>query len=128
MANSFNYLVKTRNRCVVGVYGDTAGGITFGITGSAFTQPGGYPDFNDPNINNSSATLSRVHYGLSGGPCLLQFGGSVTGTGYVLIQGTNEVNFDRMTVPNNALTASGIFNVTVPSSTLVTAYLEFVAF
>ncbi len=128
MANSFNYIVKTKNRCVVSVIGDTAGGITFGITGSAFTQPGGYPDFNDPNITNSSACLSRIHYGISGSSCLLQFLGATTGNAYVLTPGTTEVNFDRMTVPNNAGTPNGIFSVNVPASTVVTAYLEFTAF
>ena len=128
MANSSSYIVKTKNRCVVAVNGDSAGAITIGITGSAFTQPGGYPDFNDPNITNSSACLSRFHYGLSGSSCLLQFGGTTAGNAYVLTPGTTEVNFDRMTVPNNAGTPNGTFIVNVPASTVLTAYLEFTAF
>ena len=136
MANSFNYLVQTRNRCVVGVYGDTVGTISFGITNSAFDTT----LFNDARITNSSASLSRIAYGISAGaPVLLGFGGTapaaaaqgVTATVFALPQGTNEINFERFTVPNPVVAtgAAGTFFVTVPNTgASVNVYLEFVPF
>ena len=129
MANSSTYLVQTRNRCVVAVYGDTAGGITFGITASAFDN--GFTGTNvDARINNSSASLSRIVYGIGGtGNVLLRFG--ATGGTAFMLAGNNSgtIDFERMTLPNNAVSpADGTFIVAVPAATTVTAYLEFVPF
>lgn len=125
MANSFNYLVQTRNRCVVGVYGDTAGAITFGITNSAFDAT----NFLDSRINNSSASLSKIAYGISGGSVLLRFG-ATGGTAFWLpANDSGVIDFERFTLPNNAVSpADGTFIVQLPASTFVTAYLEFVPF
>lgn len=136
MANSSSYLVQTRNRCVVGVYGDTAGTISFGITNSAFDATN-HPD---ARITNSSASLSRIVYGISGSsPVLLGFGGTapaaaaqgVTATVFALPQGANELNFERFTIPNPVVAtgAAGTFFVTVPNNNAsVNVYLEFVPF
>lgn len=126
MANSSSYLVQTRNRCVVGVYGDTPGTITFGITNSAFDPT----NHLDTRITNSSASLSRVVYGLSGPNVVLRFG-ATGGTAFVL--GTNSsgsIDFERITIPNNAVSpADGTFKVEIPATnTILTAYLEFVPF
>lgn len=126
MGNSSNYIVQTRNRCVVAVYGDTAGGITFGITASAFDAI----NFLDARINNSSASLSRIVYGIGGtGNVLLRFG--ATGGTAFMLAGNNSgtIDFERMTLPNNAVSpADGTFRVEVPAATTITAYLEFVPF
>ena len=133
MANSSTYIVQNRNRCVVGVYGDTAGTISFGITNSAFDTT----MFVDSRINNSSASLSRIAYGISAGsPVLLGFGGTGNGAGatatvFALPQGTNELNFERFTIPNPVVAtgAAGTFFVTVPNTgASVNVYLEFVPF
>jgi hypothetical protein len=125
MANSSTYLVQTRNRCVVGVYGDTSGTISFGITNSAFDAAN-----IDARINNSSASLSKIVYGIGGtGNVLLRFG--ATGGTAFMLAGNNSgtIDFERMTLPNNAVSpADGTFRVEVPTATIVTAYLEFVPF
>ena len=133
MANSSTYLVKTRNRCVVGVYGDTAGTITFGITASAFDN--GFTDTNvDPRINNTSASLSRVSYGIStNDKAVMGFDASPLRDRSVVLtlpEGTKQINFDRFSVPNQVVSPSdnGKFYVTIPASTTITAYLEFVPF
>jgi hypothetical protein len=126
MANSTSYLVQTRNRCVVGVYGDTVGTITFGITNSAFDST----NHLDTRITNSSASLSRVVYGLSGPNVVLRFG-ATGGTAFVLgANSSGSVDFERITIPNNAVSpADGTFKVEIPATgTILTAYLEFVPF
>jgi hypothetical protein len=47
-----------------------------------------------------------------------------------LPQGTKQINFDRFSVPNQVISPSdtGKFYVTIPASTTITAYLEFVPF
>jgi hypothetical protein len=136
MANSSTYLVQTRNRCVVGVYGDTVGGITFGITASAFTN-GMLSTANDGStlidtrINNSSASLSRIAYGVSGSSVVLGYGhaSGVSSVAFVLTQGTNQIDLERFTIPNGLTTnANGLFYMNIPAATTVTAYLEFVPF
>ena len=125
MANSSTYLVQTRNRCVVGVYGDTSGTISFGITNSAFDAAN-----IDARINNSSASLSKIVYGIGGtGNVLLRFG-ATGGTAFMLAgNNSGSIDFERMTLPNNAVSAAdGTFRVEVPTATIVTAYLEFVPF
>lgn len=135
MANSSTYLVQTRNRCIVSVYGDTAGTISFGITAPAFDI--GFTGVNaisDPRINNTSASLSKIVYGLSGQPALIGFGCSsatvgATGVAFVLTVGTNQLDFERFTIPNGVTNSpNGTFYVTIPVATTVTAYLEFVPF
>ena len=131
MANSSNYIVQTRNRCVVGVYGDTAGTISFGITNSAFDAAN-----IDARITNSSASLSKIMYGMSGSSTavILGFGSTsstagATGVAFLLTTGTNQLDFERFTIPNGVTNSpNGNFYVTIPASTTVTAYLEFVPF
>jgi len=125
MANSSTYLVQTRNRCVVGVYGDTCGTISFGITNSAFDAAN-----IDARINNSSASLSRIVYGISGSAGVLLRFGATGGTAFMLAgNNSGTIDFERMTLPNNAQSpADGTFKVEVPAATTVTAYLEFVPF
>ena len=132
MANSSTYLVKTRNRCVIGVYGDTAGTITFGITASAFDN--GFTDTNiDPRIDSTSASLSRVSYGIStNDKAVMGFNSSKAAERSVVLtlpEGTKQINFDRFSVPNQVADSNnGQFYVTIPASTTITAYLEFVPF
>jgi hypothetical protein len=126
MANSSTYLVQTRNRCVVGVYGDTSGTISFGITNSAFDAAN-----IDARINNSSASLSKIVYGISGSAGVLLRFGATGGTAFMLAgNNSGTIDFERMTLPNNAVSpADGTFRVEVPTTgTIVTAYLEFVPF
>jgi hypothetical protein len=125
MGNSSTYLVQTRNRCVVGVYGDTSGTISFGITNSAFDAAN-----IDARINNSSASLSRIAYGISGSAGVLLRFGATGGTAFMLAgNNSGTIDFERMTLPNNAVSpADGTFRVEVPNATTVTAYLEFVPF
>jgi len=125
MGNSSTYLVQTRNRCVVGVYGDTIGTISFGITNSAFDAAN-----IDARINNSSASLSRIVYGISGNSGVLLRYGISGGTAFMLAgNNSGTIDFERMTLPNNAQSpADGTFRVEVPAATTVTAYLEFVPF
>jgi hypothetical protein len=125
MANSSTYLVQTRNRCVVGVYGDTSGTISFGITNSAFDAAN-----IDARINNSSASLSKIVYGISGSAGVLLRFGATGGTAFMLAgNNSGTIDFERMTLPNNAVSpADGTFRVEVPTATIVTAYLEFVPF
>lgn len=130
MANSFSYLVQTRNRCVVGVYGDTAGTISFGITNSAFDAT----NHLDTRITNSSASLSRIFYGIVGGGITMGYGSTSqtagsTGVAFVMPQGSNELNFERFTIPNGVTNSpNGQFYVSIPGNATVTAYLEFVPF
>jgi hypothetical protein len=130
MANSSYYIVQNRNRSVVGIYGDTAGTVSFGITNSAFDTT----MFVDSRINNTSASLSRICYGISGGPVTMGYGSTSqtagsTGVAFILPQGANELNFERFTIPNGVTNSpNGQFYVTLPSNTTVTAYLEFVPF
>ena len=126
MGNSSNYIVQTRNRCVVGVYGDTSGTISFGITNSAFDAI----NFLDARINNSSASLSRIVYGISGSAGVLLRYGATGGTAFMLAgNNSGTIDFERMTLPNNAQSpADGTFRVEVPAATTITAYLEFVPF
>lgn len=129
MANSSTYLVQTRNRCVVGVYGDSTGTITFGITAPAFDN--GFTGSNvDARITNSSASLSRIVYGISGSSGVLLRFGATGGTAFMLAgNNSGTIDFERMTLPNNAVSpADGTFKVEVPAATTVTAYLEFVPF
>jgi len=134
MGNSSTYLVQTRNRCVVGVYADSSGTISFGITASAFTN-GMLSTANDGStlidarINNSSASLSKIAYGISGNGVMLRYG-ATGGTAFVLAgNNSGTIDFERMTLPNNAVSpADGTFRVEVPAATTVTAYLEFVPF
>jgi len=126
MGNSSTYLVQTRNRCVVGVYGDTSGTISFGITNSAFDAAN-----IDARITNSSANLSRIVYGISGSASVLLRYGATGGTAFMLAgNNSGTIDFERMTLPNNAVSpADGTFRVEVPTTgTIVTAYLEFVPF
>jgi hypothetical protein len=136
MANSSTYLVQTRNRCVVGVYGDTLGTVSFGITASTFIN-GMLSTSNDGStlidtrINNSSASLSKISYGVSGSSVALGYGhaSGVSSVAFVLPQGTNQIEFERFTIPNGLTTnANGLFYVNIPANTTVTAYLEFVPF
>jgi hypothetical protein len=126
MANSSSYLVQTRNRCVVGVYGDTAGTISFGITNSAFDAT----NHLDTRITNSSASLSRIVYGISGNAGVLLRYGTTGGTAFMLApNNSGTIDFERITLPNNAVSpADGTFKVEIPAATIVTAYLEFVPF
>ncbi len=130
MANSSTYLVQTRNRCIVSVYGDTAGTISFGITAPAFDS--GFTGTNiDSRINTSSASLSKIVYGLSGPSAVIGFGSTsgATSVAFVLTVGTNQLDFERFTIPNGCTNSpSGTFFVTIPAATTVTAYLEFVPF
>jgi hypothetical protein len=129
MANSSTYLVQTRNRCVVAVYGDTAGGISFGITASAFNN--GFTGTNvDPRIGNTSASLSRIVYGISGSAGVLLRFGATGGTAFMLAgNNSGTIDLERMTIHNNAQSpADGTFRVEVPAATTITAYLEFVPF
>jgi len=135
MGNSSTYLVQTRNRCVVGVYADSSGTISFGITASAFTNgmlstANDGSTLTDTRINNSSASLSRIVYGISGSAGVLLRYGSVGGTAFMLAgNNSGTIDFERMTLPNNAVSpADGTFRVEVPAATTVTAYLEFVPF
>jgi len=135
MANSSTYLVQTRNRCIVSVYGDTTGTITFGVTASAFNN-GSSGAYVDPQINSSSASLSKIMYGMSGSstPVILGFGSTASSAGmtsvaFLLTTGTNQLDFERFTIPNGVTNSpNGTFYVTIPASTTVTAYLEFVPF
>ena len=134
MGNSSTYLVQTRNRCVVGVYADSSGTISFGITASAFingmlTLVNDGTSLIDTRINNSSASLSKIAYGISGNGVILRYG--ATGGTAFMLAGNNSgtIDFERMTLPNNAQSpADGTFKVEVPAATIVTAYLEFVPF
>lgn len=139
MANTSTYLVQTRNRCVVQVYGDTAGTIAFGLTASAFingidTLGVNQTSLIDPRINNTSASLSRICYGIVGSGVTMGYGSTSqtagsTGVAFVLPQGANELNFERFTIPNGVTNSpNGQFYVTVPANTTVTAYLEFLPF
>ena len=139
MPNSSKYLVQTRNRCVVKVFGDQTGTISFGITASAFDN--GFTGTNvDPRITNSSASLSKIVYAMrdtigEGLGVLLGFGSTASSAGmtsveFVLPLGSNELNFEQFTIPNGVTNSpSGTFYVTIPSQvSSVTAYLEFVPF
>ena len=139
MPNSSKYLVQTRNRCVVKVFGDSLGTISFGITASAFDN--GFTGTNvDPRITNSSASLSKIVYAMrdevgEGLGVLLGFGSTASSAGmtsveFVLPFGSNELNFEQFTIPNGVTNSpSGTFYVTIPSQvSSVTAYLEFVPF
>jgi hypothetical protein len=137
MANSSKYIVQTRNRCVVKVFGDTTGTISFGITASAFDN-GSSGAYVDPRITNSSASLSKIVYGMgdggAGGQVLLGFGSTASSAGMTSIEftlpfGTNQLNFERFTIPNGVTSSpSGTFYATIPEFTQFTAYLEFVPF
>lgn len=139
MAIASNYLVQTRNRIVVGVVGDNTGGtVSFGVTASAFVNGisalmPGETSLIDTRITNTSASLSRVCYGVSGPSVTMGFGSSSqtagsTGVSFILPQGTNDLNFERFTVPNGVTnSANGQFYVTAPAGP-VTVYLEFVPF
>ena len=59
MANSSTYLVQTRNRCIVSVYGDTAGTIAFGVTASAFNN-GSSGAYVDPQINKIKEMMRKL--------------------------------------------------------------------
>jgi fumarate hydratase class II len=138
MANSFDYIVKTRNRCIVRTFLDVNQGMTFGITGSAFS----YTDLpnGDTQITPSSASLSRIVYGGAavgaGGniSLMLRYGttGSVVPNPIMYVSGNNaiDLNFERLTLPNNSLTADGTFVVTLQAASggSAAAYLEFVPF
>ena len=137
MPNSSKYLVQTRNRCVVKVFGDSLGTISFGITASAFDN--GFTGTNvDSRITNSSASLSKIVYGFSdngnASQVLLGFGSAASSTGMTSVEfalpcGTNQLNFERFTIPNGVTNSpSGTFYVTFPGNGYVTAYLEFVPF
>jgi hypothetical protein len=140
MANSSKYIVQTSNRCVVKVVGDTAGTITFGVTASAFDN-GSSGAYVDPRITNSSASLSKIVYGMrdignSGVPVILGFGSTASSAGMTSIEfylpnGANQLDFEQFTIPNGVTNSpSGTFYLTVPVDDVrrVTAYLEFVPF
>jgi hypothetical protein len=141
MAISSKYIVQTRNRCVVKVFGDTSGGTgataSFGITASAFDN-GSSGAYVDPRITNSSASLSKIVYGFTdnGQATLitLGFGSTASSAGmtsveFVFPSGTNQLNFERFTIPNGVTNSpSGTFYVNTPAFGYVTAYLEFVPF
>jgi hypothetical protein len=140
MANSSTYLVRTSNRCVVKVFGDQANTtISFGITASAFNN-GSSGAYVDPRITNSSASLSKIVYGIkdvgsSGVPVVLGFGSTASSAGMTSIEfylpnGSNQLDFEQFTIPNGVTNSpSGTFYVTIPDEIgRVTAYLEFVPF
>jgi len=139
MANSSKYIVQTSNRCVVKVFGDTAGTISFGVTASAFDN-GSSGAYVDPRITNSSASLSKIVYAMRDqdgeGLCaFLGFGSTASSAGmtsveFVLPFGSNQLEFEQFTIPNGVTNSpSGTFYVTIPSRVdNVTAYLEFVPF
>jgi hypothetical protein len=134
MPNSFNYIARTNKRCVVGVFLDTANtSLTFGITASAF----GYSVAEGSGITNNTASLSRIVYGMSGpqggaNSVSMRFGTTqpiVPNPVFVIGGwGANAVDFERLTLHNNALTADGTFIVQNGTAGVVTAYLEFVPF
>jgi hypothetical protein len=137
MAKSSKYIVQTRNRCVVKVFGNESGIVSFGITASAFDN-GSSGAYVDPRITNSSASLSKIVYGMAdagtGAQVLLGFGSTASSAGMTSIEftltiGTNQLNFERFTIPNGVTSSpSGTFYVDIPSATQLTAYLEFVPF
>jgi hypothetical protein len=136
MANSSKYIVQTRNHCVVKVFGDTTGTISFGVTASAFDN-GSNGAYVDPRITNSSASLSKIVYAMRDGSgeglgVLLGFGSSagMTSVEFVLPFGSNQLDFEQFTIPNGVTNSpSGTFYVTIPANVNnVTAYLEFVPF
>jgi len=137
MAISSKYIVQTSNRCVVKVFGDTAGTISFGVTASAFDN-GSSGAYVDPRITNSSASLSKIVYGFNDNgnttSITLGFGSTASSAGmtsveFMLPSGTNQLNFERFTIPNGVTNSpSGTFYVNAPGFGYVTAYLEFVPF
>jgi hypothetical protein len=143
MAISSNYLVQTRNRLVVGVVSDSAGGtVSFGITASAFTNGiltlmPNETSLIDTRITNTSASLSKFSCGVSG-IASMGFGSTAAGAPgasggtsvcFILTTGVNEISFERFTIPNGVTAnPNGQFYVTVPANSSVTAYLEFVPF
>ena len=140
MANSSKYIVQTQNRCVVKVFGDSNGTISFGITASAFNN-GSSGAYVDPRITNSSASLSKIVYGMKESfaganvPIILGFGSTASSAGmtsieFYLTNGSNQLDFEQFTIPNGVTNSpSGTFYVTLPDDiSTVTAYLELVPF
>jgi len=136
MVARIDYLVKSKNRCVVAYSSDGGGGnITFDIGPSAFgsllpNPSNEYPQ-STTGLTFTSAALSRVtsSAGGNGGTIEIAFQGSTNYQAYqVPYASATEINFERFTIPNLAVGSTGMATITNRLSGGATAsvILEFV--
>lgn len=116
MTARIDYLVKTKNRCVVAYSSDGAGGnMSFDVGPSAFgsllTAVGNenYP-VATTGLTNSSAAISRVvgSCGGTGGSLEFVFNGTTPYTAFMVpYQSFQDKNLERFTIPNLSSGSTG---------------------
>lgn len=134
MTARLDYLVKSKNRCVVAYSSDGGGGnVTFDIGPSAFcsniTEFTG--EFATKGLTFTSACLARVQGSAGGnaGTIEIAFQGS---TNYQAFQipfaSATEANFERATIPNFSTGSTGMATITnrLGGGATATVLMEFV--
>lgn len=124
-------LVVTQKRLVTKIqFNGEATGITFGITGSAFDNYGGFTgDSLVRGITNNTAALSRILWTASANGYSLQWnttGGAAGMTAMSLYGSDGEHNFEKQTLRNNDPAPFGTFRITPTGTVTGTVILEFV--
>jgi len=133
MGSRLEYLVRSKNRVVVHFNADTAGGgATFGMDPTIF-GPTAWGEYTTTGLTYNSAAISRIVWGTGGvtGTVDLVFLGATGFTAYnIPAGGAGDLNLERMTIPNLAAGATGLFaiqnNLAGAAAKNATVMLEFV--
>lgn len=134
MTARLDYLVKSKNRCVVAYSSDGGGGnVAFDIGPSAFcANVTEYTsEFATKGLTFTSACLSRVQGSAGGnsGTVEFAFAGSTPYQAFQLpFSSTTESNFERATIPNLAQGSTGMATITnrLAGGATATVLFEFV--
>lgn len=134
MTARLDYLVKSKNRCVVAYSSDGGGGnVTFDIEPSAFcanvTEYTG--EFATKGLTFTSACLSRVQGSAGGnaGTIEIAFQGATNYQAYQIpFASSVDVNFERSTVQNFSTGSTGMATITnrLGGGATATVMIEFV--
>ena len=134
MTARLDYLVKSKNRCVVAYSSDGGGGnVVFDIGPSAFcanvTEYTG--EFATKGLTFTSACLSRVQGSAGGnaGTIEIAFQGATNYQAYQIpFASVVEANFERSTIPNFSAGSTGMATITnrLGGGATATVMIEFV--
>ena len=136
MTARVDYLLKSRNRCVIAYTSDGTGGdANFFVGPSAFNSTATNPSNEYPiattGLTFTSAALSRVVASCNGTTGYLEFtfSGSTPYLGFVIpYQSYHDKNFERFTIPNLAAGSTGMAQIknTLGGGATASVIMEFV--
>jgi len=121
-------LVKTQKRAVVKLgFNNESAAYNLGVTGSLFDPIGGTTgEAFVRGITNNTAALSRIIWTASTGGYNLTWAGTAGATAFMAYGTDGVVDFERMTMINNATTPTGILTITPTTALTGTLILEVV--